>query len=460
MSVKKKKGQILSGTKGKRTGGQLLAAAIVLTMAAGCSGAGRTDSDIASGDDKARPVQEQAEEVNNTDPLTEQTFQASRDILKEAGDEFHGGRRTEMEKGYRLPLDDAVKEEAETDCKAAMEKIGAIYREANKGDTLNPILSGDAISQMYTALQENGFPVIAAGYYYRMGNYEKVDAFLTGCQKGEAGSVTLYKINTGGGINRSQFMFDGTKMYVVDTAASWNQNEQPHVTSSTHTRLKSWKYTPKGWFAYEYSVPEFPEVTEIVNGNYMIRVRPMAEEYIKLAENYLLPIGYQGNNLFRTNWGAGHMEELDYNGLYEYLYEIRHQEAFGPQRNLDGIPKEEFENMMTAYLPVTAAELSRYAVFDEGKGEYVWKRLGPLTYKANNFSSSIPEVVQTEENPDGTISVSIDVVCIPRGEDALMRHVLTLELPDNGGVRFLGNQVTEEAPGEITEYHYRLREHP
>lgn len=463
MTVKKKKVQklsILSGGKVKRIRQQMLLAAIVFTMAVGCSGAGRTASDTVSDADKTQPVRNRAEEVKSTEPVAEQALETGSDIFKETDEESDREHQTGMGKGYRLPLDEAAKKEAETDCRAAMEKISAIYRDADKGDALNPILSRDDIFRMYTALQETGNPVIAAGCYYSMGNYEKIDAFLTDCQNGKAGSVTLYKINTGGGINRSRFMFDGGDMYVVDTAAAWNQDHQPNVTSSTHTRLKSWTYTPKGWFAYEYSVPEFPEVTEVVNGNYMVRVRPMAEEYIKLAEEYLLPIGYQGNNLFRTNWDAEHMEGLDYNGLYEYLYEIRYQKAFGPQRELDGIPREEFENIMTGYLPVSAEDLLRYAVFHEEEQAYVWKRLGPLTHKANNFSSSIPEVVQTVENPDGTISVFIDVVCMPRGDDALMRHVVTLELTDNGDVRFLANQVTEEAKEEIAEYQYRLGEHP
>lgn len=431
MSEEKVEGRISYRVKPKRAGLLLPVAAAVLFLAAGCSGAGKTAADAVSGDDKAQSVQA----GESPAPVTEQE-----QILK----------------GYRLPIDDAVREEAETDCKAAMEKIAPIYLDAEKGDALNPALPQEAVSQMYDALQDRGCPVIAAGCYYRMGNHEKMDAFLTDCQKGKEGSVTLYKIHTGGGINRSQFLFDGTDMYVVDTAADWSQDCRPHIASSTRTRLKSWKYTQKGWFAYEYCVPEFPEVTEIVNGNYMIRVRPMEEEYTRLAEAYLLPIGYQGNNLFRTDWDAGHMEQLDYNGLYEYLYEVKYRKAFGPQRELEGIPKKEFEDMMTGYLPVTAAQLTEYAVFDEEKQSYVWKRLGPLTYKANRFSSSIPEVVRVEENPDGTILISIDVVCVPQGDDALMRHVLTLQMQDNGEVRYLQNQVTEEPKGEITEYQYRL----
>ena len=66
-------------------------------------------------------------------------------------------------------------------------------------------------------------------------------------------------------------------------------------------------------------------VTELANGNNLLRIKPMEEEYIRIAESYLLPIGYLGSNLLRSNWDSGHMEGLDYNGLYEYLYRLKYQ---------------------------------------------------------------------------------------------------------------------------------------
>lgn len=289
-----------------------------------------------------------------------------------------------------------------------------------------------------------------------MENYDKMDTFLTDCESGKEGKLILYQMTRGGGINRSQFIFDGNEMYVIDTVSAWNEENVPYVTGTSYTRLKEWKYTEKGWFAYEYCVPQYPEVTEVVNGNYMLRVKPMLEEYIDIAEKYLIPVGYQGNNLFRSDWDAQHLENLDYAGLYEYLYLLKYQEAFGPQRNCDGIPKEEFENLMTEYLPVTAEELAKYAAFDEETQSYIWKRLGPLTHVATNFSASIPEVTEITENLDGTITVFIDVVCEPRGEDTLFRHALTLQIQENGAVRYLSNRILDEGTENLLEYRYRL----
>lgn len=360
------------------------------------------------------------------------------------------------EKGYQLPLEDAAKENAETDCAQAMEKIRSVYTRAEKGDTFNPVLKKESLSEMYAILQQTGCPVMAVSFHYTMGNYEKMETFLADCQNGKKSDVTLYKIYQNGGINRSQFSFDGTDMYAIDTVGMWSGENNPQISNTSYTRIKDWKYTDKGWFSYEYCVPEYPEVTETVNGNNLIRVKPMPEEYIRMAETYLLPIGYQGNNLLRSDWDENHLEELDYNGLYEYLYLLKYQYKFGLETYPDGIPKDEFETLITEYLPVTGEELTRYAVFDEEKQVYIWKRLGQLTYRANSFSTSIPEVTDIAENPDGTLDVSIDAVCPLRGEDALMSHILTIQIQDDGSIRYLRNQVLGNGLEQITEYRYRL----
>ena len=41
----------------------------------------------------------------------------------------------------------------------------------------------------------------------------------------------------------------------------------------------------------------------------------------------------------------------------------------------NGIPAEEFEQLMSEYLPVTAEQLRNIATFDAEKQEYVWAKL-------------------------------------------------------------------------------------
>lgn len=50
------------------------------------------------------------------------------------------------------------------------------------------------------------------------------------------------------------------------------------TTYISYTRIKEWRFTDKGYFCYELCVPEYPEVTEIVDGSCMVRVKPVTEE--------------------------------------------------------------------------------------------------------------------------------------------------------------------------------------
>ena len=51
------------------------------------------------------------------------------------------------------------------------------------------------------------------------------------------------------------------------------------------------------------------------------------------------------------------MSELDYNGMFEYLYGMKYGEKFNSEDYPNGIPKEEFESLIMEYLPITAEQI-------------------------------------------------------------------------------------------------------
>ncbi len=65
------------------------------------------------------------------------------------------------------------------------------------------------------------------------------------------------------------------------------------------------------------------------------------------------------------------MSELDYNGMFEYLYGMKYGEKFNSEDYPNGIPKEEFESLIMEYLPITAEQIREYAVFDEENQTYL-----------------------------------------------------------------------------------------
>ena len=364
----------------------------------------------------------------------------------------------QWKKGYGLPMDEQEEKEAANDCKKMMELIFDIYKDADKGTASNVVLNDETVLEMQKRLMETGYPVSTLVTYSNMENYESVDRFLEECTDGKSGSVVIYEIYDDGGIGRMKFIFDGTEMYVVSARGIWNDNNKPGMSYISYTRIKEWKYTEKGWFGYELCVPEPPEVSEIVDGSCLIRIKPMTEEQREMSERLVLGLGYQGQNLLCSNWSTENMSDLDYNGMFEYLYGMKYGKKFNSEDYPNGIPKEEFESLIMEYLPVTAEQIREYAVFDEEKQTYYWERLDCFNYTPTFFGTSLPEVVGIKENDDGTITLTVEAVCdTVICNDAVITHELTVRFAEDGSFQYLGNEILNDGITSIPDYQYRIR---
>ncbi len=363
----------------------------------------------------------------------------------------------QIEKDYDLPVDVHQKKEGEEDCKKMMELIRKIYVQADKGDASNIVLSGKTISEMQDKLKETNNPVIMTEVYANMENFESVEDFLKDCRERISGSEVVYEIHSEGGIRRMKFIFDGTEMYVFSISAVWDEHNEPAISYVSYTRVKEWKYTDKGWFCYKLCVPEPPEVTEIVDGSCMLRIKPMKNKYRKMSEKCVMGLAYQGNNLLCSNWDAENIKKIDYNGLYEYLYEMKYRKTFDSENNPDGIPKDEFERLITEYLPINREKIQKYAAFDEKSQTYVWEQLGCSNYAPAYFGTSVPEVTHIKKNEDGTVTLTVDAVCqMILCDDAVITHELTIRFYEDGSFRYLGNKILNNGVNDIPEYQYRI----
>ena len=362
----------------------------------------------------------------------------------------------QIEKGYDLPIDARQREEAEEDCKEMMGLISELYKNADKGCASNVVIADEVIEQMVEKLKATGCPVTVTEIYSNMENHKKLEEFLNASLAGSSGSVIIYEVHSDGGIGRYKYSYDGKDMYVLSAKAAWS-DDKPVITYISYTRMKEWRFTDKGYFCYELCVPEYPEVTEIVDGSCMVRVKPITEENREMSEKCVLGLAYQGNNLLYSDWDADHMEHLDYNGMYEYLYAMKYQVQFPSEDYPDGIPKGEFERLIMEYLPVTAEEIQSYAVFDEEKQTYAWVRLGCFNYAPAYFGTSFPEVTDIRENEDGTVTLTVDAVCsMILCDDAVITHELTVRFSEDGGFQYLGNKILDDGISNIPEYQYRI----
>ena len=363
----------------------------------------------------------------------------------------------DLEKGYDLPVSAQENEEATRDSMQIMSGLEHIYRNADKGDSLNVVLDNKSICKMIKKIKQQGYSVTVSEDYSNMENYKRFSSFLAKAQKKQKGSGVIYEVHSEGSIGREKFIYDGKEMFLLASNASWDDNGKPIITFVSYTRIKKWRYSRKGWFCYELCVPEYPEVTEMVDGSCLIRIKPMSDNKRKLSRKCVRGLAYQGNNILCSNWDQEHMQKIDYNGLYEYLYAMKYKKKFNGKKYPSGIPKDQFEQLIMEYLPVSREEIEKYASYNEKKKTYDWMRLGCFNYAPNFFGTSIPEVTKIKHNSNGTVTLTVDAVCeMVLCNEAVITHELTVKFNKDGSFRYLGNKILNGGIKEIPEYQYRI----
>lgn len=363
----------------------------------------------------------------------------------------------DLEKGYDLPVSAQENEEATRDSMQIMSGLEHIYRNADKGDSLNVVLDNKSICKMIKKIKQQGYSVTVSEDYSNMENYKRFSSFLAKAQKKQKGSGVIYEVHSEGSIGREKFIYDGKDMFLLASNASWDDNGKPIITFVSYTRIKKWRYSRKGWFCYELCVPEYPEVTEMVDGSCLIRIKPMSDNKRKLSRKCVRGLAYQGNNILCSNWDQEHMQKIDYNGLYEYLYAMKYKKKFNGKKYPSGIPKDQFEQLIMEYLPVSREEIEKYASYNEKKKTYDWMRLGCFNYAPNFFGTSIPEVTKIKHNSNGTVTLTVDAVCeMVLCNEAVITHELTVKFNKDGSFRYLGNKILNGGIKKIPEYQYRI----
>ena len=344
----------------------------------------------------------------------------------------------DLEKGYDLPVSAQENEEATRDSMQIMSGLEHIYRNADKGDSLNVVLDNKSICKMIKKIKQQGYSVTVSEDYSNMENYKRFSSFLAKAQKKQKGSGVIYEVHSEGSIGREKFIYDGKEMFLLASNASWDDNGKPIITFVSYTRIKKWRYSRKGWFCYELCVPEYPEVTEMVDGSCLIRIKPMSDNKRKLSRKCVRGLAYQGNNILCSNWDQEHMQKIDYNGLYEYLYAMKYKKKFNGKKYPSGIPKDQFEQLIMEYLPVSREDIEKYASYNEKKKTYDWMRLGCFNYAPNFFGTSIPEVTKIKHNSNGTVTLTVDAVCeMVLCNEAVITHELTVKFNKDGSFRYL-----------------------
>ena len=177
-----------------------------------------------------------------------------------------------------------------------------------------------------------------------------------------------------------------------------------------------------------------------------LRVEPLDETCRELNRQYLLPVGYGGNNLFLTDWSEQDFGNLDFYDVFGRLYPDIYEQPvpFTPDDDLDSgavyrIPADVFEHVIERHLHIDHEELQRKTAYIPEDQTYEYRPRG--FYEVEYPDIPYPEVVSYTENGDGTLTLTVNAVYPEENTSRAYTHKTVVRPLDDGGFQYVSNQI-------------------
>ena len=314
--------------------------------------------------------------------------------------------------------------------------------EENKIDDLETIRS------IVNCLGENGYPAVDSRNQINMTEPEKVVEFCEKVDAQEEAEITIIEVSYLGGFVKYDLK---TKDGNVDVVRSYykyeNGNMKREVTGSYQTEY--WNYTEDGylmfsgvWFSEELYVLTLSGAEE----HTALRVQTLDETYRELSRTYLLPIGFEQNNMFIVDWSEDDFGDLNFYDMYELLYP-KVNGTYTPYVADDNlgvgavyrILKDDFESVIMAYFNIDSETLQSKTIYYAEDETYEYKPRGFEEVEYPEYPYS--EVVGFTENSDGTLTLTANVVFPYAGDSKVYAHEVVVRPLENGSVQYVSNRI-------------------
>ena len=314
--------------------------------------------------------------------------------------------------------------------------------EENKIDDLETIRS------IVNCLGENGYPAVDSRNQINMTEPEKVVEFCEKVDAQEEAEITIIEVSYLGGFVKYDLK---TKDGNVDVVRSYykyeNGNMKREVTGSYQTEY--WNYTEDGylmfsgvWFSEELYVLTLSGAEE----HTALRVQTLDETYRELSRKYLLPIGFEQNNMFIVDWSEDDFGDLNFYDMYELLYP-KVNGTYTPYVADDNlgvgavyrILKDDFESVIMAYFNIDSETLQSKTIYYAEDETYEYKPRGFEEVEYPEYPYS--EVVGFTENSDGTLTLTANVVFPYAGDSKVYANEVVVRPLENGSVQYVSNRI-------------------
>ena len=332
-----------------------------------------------------------------------------------------------------------------TDAERIEEILSDIYGEAADANTLGSL---DIMRRMVIRLGENGYVAVDSENQVDMTHEEQALEF---CKVVDEKGIAELKIIVimEMGIRKFELKTEDGNVNIIRGYYQYDQNGSLKNRSTVNYPADFWQYTEEGYLIFEgryfsdegyiLTLSETPEHT-------MLRILPLDEKCREYNRKYILPVGYEQNNLFLCNWNEDDFGDWDFYDLFDRFYPIMHSQPvpYMADENLGvgavyQVPGELFENVIGAYFNVDNETLRSKTTYISELAAYEYRPRG--FYEVEYPDIAYPEVVGYTENEDGTVTLNINAVYPDGNTDKEFSHTTVIRPLDEDSFRYVSNEI-------------------
>lgn len=192
----------------------------------------------------------------------------------------------------------------------------------------NILGSPDILRRMVAGLGENGYVAVDSGNQIDMTQAEQALAFCRSVDEKERDELTIIVVMEMG-IRQFDLKTEDGNVTIVRGYYQYDQNGGLQNRSTVSYPADFWQYTEEGYLifggsyvseeSYILTLSDTPEHT-------MLRILPLDEKCREYNRKYILPVGYEQNNLFLCNWSEDDFGDLDFYDLFDRFYPVMYSQ--------------------------------------------------------------------------------------------------------------------------------------
>lgn len=338
-----------------------------------------------------------------------------------------------------------------------IEICSQLYKKASEE---NKIADLETVRIIVSQFGENGYPAVDSRNQINMTEPEKVVEFCEKVDAQEEAEITILEVSYLGGFVKYDLHTKDGKVDVVRSYYKYENGDMYREVTGSY-QAEYWNYTEDGylmfsgvWFSEELYVLTLSGAEE----HTALRVQPLDETYRELSRKYLLPIGFEQNNMFIVDWSEDDFGDLNFYDMYDLLYP-KVNGTYTPYVADDNlgvgavyrIPKDDFESVIMAYFNIDSETLQSKTIYYAEDETYEYKPRGFEEVEYPEYPYS--EVIGYTENSDGTITLTANVVFPYSGNSKVYAHEVVVRPLEDGGVQYVSNRIIPSEDNSEETWH-------